>query len=217
MQAGVNCSIPAPVDGDADGVCWALSTATSLWAVDPRESVKWLRRAAEAAREAGQTARGEELLRTVARLQSRWHSSGSGSVRSLDEAPPTTRTPESMPRTPPRSTTPLSVECVAVGQQAKAKPPPLPHNRTPVVRALPSPDQSARAQPARNPAQRVGGSAAYVALRVAVRVVGGVPTVEPLPQDRVVPVGSFAAVLVPLDAADGERLMAWQRSFSRAG
>src|SRR5688572_20056327 len=123
MQAGVNCAIPAPVDGDVDGVYWALSTATSLWAVEPHESVKWLRRAAEAAREAGQTARGDELLRMAARLDERWRSPGSGSVRSLDDAPPTTRTPGSMPSLTPRSTTPVSVESVASAPPAKVKPP----------------------------------------------------------------------------------------------
>lgn len=62
--------IPSPVESDSDEVRWALETARSLWANDARESLRWLRRAAEAASDAGDDLRSVHLARAAADLRS---------------------------------------------------------------------------------------------------------------------------------------------------
>ena len=62
---------PAPEDGDAEDVVLALETANALWGrEDSREAIRWLRRAAEAAEEAGNDMRAVGLARTAADLSS---------------------------------------------------------------------------------------------------------------------------------------------------
>lgn len=61
--------IPLAKSTDSEDVSWALSTAKTSWGRgDPREAVKWLRRAAEAASEADDDARALELAKAVADL-----------------------------------------------------------------------------------------------------------------------------------------------------
>jgi hypothetical protein len=61
--------IPNPEAGDADDVTTALETAALLWAKgDAVESIRWIRRAAEAAGEAGSDMRALTLARAAADL-----------------------------------------------------------------------------------------------------------------------------------------------------
>ncbi len=60
---------PLPGPGDPEDVAWALETAGALWARgDAREAVRWLRRAAETASDAGLDGRAVALARVAADL-----------------------------------------------------------------------------------------------------------------------------------------------------
>jgi hypothetical protein len=63
-------AIPNPQEADSDEVRWALETARSLWANDAREALRWLRRAAETASDAGDDMRSVQLARAAADLRS---------------------------------------------------------------------------------------------------------------------------------------------------
>lgn len=87
--------IPLARPTDSQDVSWALSTAQTSWGRgDPREAVKWLRRAAEAASEADDDKRALELAKAVAELASR-----------AAKAPPN---PPSVPPRPSAGRTPRS-------------------------------------------------------------------------------------------------------------
>jgi hypothetical protein len=60
---------PAPKPGDSDEVQLALETASALWSKgDAREALRWLRRAAETAGDAGDDLRAVGLARAAADL-----------------------------------------------------------------------------------------------------------------------------------------------------
>jgi hypothetical protein len=60
---------PSPSSSDADAVVLALETAGAMWAKgDAREALRWLRRAAESAGEAGDDLRAVTLARAAADL-----------------------------------------------------------------------------------------------------------------------------------------------------
>jgi hypothetical protein len=62
---------PTAVPDDADDVRWALETANAVWLQgDRRAALSWIRRAAEAAAEAGTDQRALELARSAAELRS---------------------------------------------------------------------------------------------------------------------------------------------------
>jgi len=62
-------NFPSPIDGDDESVAWALATAASLHGRgDVAGSIKWLRRAAEAASEGQDEARAVRLFRAAAEL-----------------------------------------------------------------------------------------------------------------------------------------------------
>jgi hypothetical protein len=56
--------VPTPLTHDPEDVAWALTTAEAMWnRGDRHDAVKWVRRAADAAREAKATERAAELVR----------------------------------------------------------------------------------------------------------------------------------------------------------
>jgi hypothetical protein len=62
---------PNATPSDADDVRWALETANAVWGQgDRRAALSWIRRAAEAAAEAGTDERALELARAAAELRS---------------------------------------------------------------------------------------------------------------------------------------------------
>ena len=63
-------SIPGPRDNDADDVSLALEVAQSQWARgDYAETLKWLKKAVDAAFEADDDARGMELSKIAAEVK----------------------------------------------------------------------------------------------------------------------------------------------------
>lgn len=62
-------AFPAPEPGDPEDVAWNLQTGGTMWARgDHHEAVRWLRRAAEAASDAGSDLRAVALARAAADL-----------------------------------------------------------------------------------------------------------------------------------------------------
>src|SRR5690606_10756044 len=62
-------SFPTPVDDDAEDVVLALETAGALWSNgNPAEALRWLRRAADSAEQAGNDLRAVALAKTAAEL-----------------------------------------------------------------------------------------------------------------------------------------------------
>jgi hypothetical protein len=102
-----NIRVPSTVDADPPEVAEALEVARSLWDSGERgDAIRWVRRAAEAADDAGQNARVASLARAAADLED----------LALAPSSPTSQTrPASRPAPPP----PRSI------------PPPLPSKRTP--------------------------------------------------------------------------------------
>ncbi len=89
--------IPAPHPDDDEDVSWALSTASALWSRgEVVESLKWLRRAAEAASDANRDQRSLDLFKVAAEVTTL-----AGVGRTAAPSPPT---PSGAP--PPRATFP---------------------------------------------------------------------------------------------------------------
>jgi len=58
LETALTSAIPDPLTADAEDVRWALSTSAALWASGAQDdSVRWLRRAADHAIDAGDDAR----------------------------------------------------------------------------------------------------------------------------------------------------------------
>jgi hypothetical protein len=93
-MAETKAKFPSPEDSDAEDVVLALETANALWGrSDAKEAIRWLRRAAEAAEEAGDDVRALTLARTAADL----------TTQVEQEAPaPAAKTTKSSPAAAPR-------------------------------------------------------------------------------------------------------------------
>jgi hypothetical protein len=115
---------PVPQSGDSEELSLALETAGALWAKgDAREAVRWLRRAAESAGDAGDDMRAVTLARAAADLTADL------------QIPPSMPAPPSQPR--PSREPPLP--------SAPAQPPPLPPQAQ--AQAQPAPAQGPTARP----------------------------------------------------------------------
>jgi hypothetical protein len=61
--------LPVPADSDSENVVWLLSTAASLWTKgEQTEAMRWLDRAANAARDEGDVVRHAQLVAAMKRL-----------------------------------------------------------------------------------------------------------------------------------------------------
>jgi hypothetical protein len=69
MDATSEISLPTSQPSDSSDVQVALATAQSLWGQDPREALRWLRKAAEGAADAGDDLRSVQLARAAADLR----------------------------------------------------------------------------------------------------------------------------------------------------
>src|SRR5688572_22651832 len=78
--------LPETLPEDVEDVSWGLQTAAALWSRgDKTESVVWLKRAAEAARGAGQEGRAQTLQKSASDLEALLSTSTPSSVRPADE------------------------------------------------------------------------------------------------------------------------------------
>jgi hypothetical protein len=112
--------IPETRDGDDEEVRWALSAAAHLF--DGREhgeALRWLRKAAAAAEQAGDGARAEELFAAATRLAGEL---GLGSQRPPDGDPPPTALPRpAVPRRPKPTLQGIAPPAVAQAPKTEAE------------------------------------------------------------------------------------------------
>jgi hypothetical protein len=200
-------AFPAPEPSDTEDVAWTLQTAGTMWARgDAHEAVRWLRRAAEAASDAGNDERALTLARSAADLTA------------------ATNLPPSVP--PPR---------VSPDETTRMEAPPLSQTNNPIVpfddaqyegehtipegldvveRRPPPPPSSRRNTPPARPSTLPGR--ANIRPRQALRV-GVMPSpddknlllVRPLADDEALPDGHHEALLTALEP--GAHLMAKKR------
>ncbi len=190
--------VPASVAGDSTDVSTALEIAGALWQKGSRdESLRWLKRAIEAAGEGGDPARADQLTSAVAELER-----SVGPEPAVDMAAPT-----------------LPASTVAPSPAASA--PPTTGRPPPSRLSAPPPPLPARAQRSTAPPQRaaVAVDPAIVAMmpasfsvpagtpiRVSVKASARDPdllVVRPLPDGRALPPGTREGTLV-LAADDAE-------------
>jgi len=152
--------IPSPQPGDSDDVELALETAQRMYKNgDLAEALKWLRRAANSAEEAGDDMRQLQLARIAADLAAVVDSGGPAVMTSAPSikpsAPPTpsppiaSRLPQPPAKQPPQA--PSARSSVAAGPAAAnaGGPPPLPSNapKSPVPTAITTPGLESQTPP----------------------------------------------------------------------
>jgi hypothetical protein len=138
-MADSKAKLPAPESDDPDDVVLALETAKALWGRgDPKEAIRWLRRAAEAAETAGNDMRSLTLARTAAELASQVQDEAQEAQAA--SAPPAARAPAPV-ATPPKPA------AKAPAAAAAPRPEPAAPPREPTPAAAPEP-----ARPASPPA-----------------------------------------------------------------
>jgi hypothetical protein len=125
--AEASAGIPRPEGDDPDEVAVALETAKALWGIgDKQEAVRWLRRGAEAAEQAGNDLRAVRLARAAADLMGELETESSAS--DLPAAP----NAEARPQPPPTPITPHSPAASGLssrpppGPKLGSRPPPPP-------------------------------------------------------------------------------------------
>lgn len=137
-------ALPVPTPEDGEDVVLALETAATLWKRgDTQDAIRWLRRAAESAEEAGNDTRALALARTAADLSS---GTERKAPRPPSDRPLPARTGDIDPsvaaalqvRTGPRSfPTPPPPPSVSRPPPPSASRPPPPANASPESRAVP--------------------------------------------------------------------------------
>ena len=178
---------PAAEADDAEDVAWQLQTAGTMWARgDHHEAIRWLRRAAEAASDAGADLRSVKLARAAADLTTAL------------EIPPSMPPPAAVP-------TATAPSAPAHSETPRLPTPPPPPVRSAPASAVPPARASTRPPPAMAVRQRQ-------ALRVAVHPsdsATGELMVRPLAEDEAPGDGEHEALLVALEA--GAHLLSKKR------
>lgn len=164
----IDDSFPTPSPEDSDDVELALETAGALWNKGDRpEALRWVRRAAEAAEQAGDDRRALELARRAAELDAapepvpapepaiEQPKAEEPAVEepvveeeARAEAPPTTVAPPPSVTSPPAKP---SVPVASVAPEARvSQPPPKPSERASVTPVQPQrPPETSRREPVR--------------------------------------------------------------------
>ncbi len=129
-------ALPAPAPEDGEDVVLALETASTLWKRgDTQDAIRWLRRAAESAEEAGDDTRALALARTAADLSS---GSERGAVRPSSSRPQPTKIGDIDPS-------------VAAALQGRAGPRSFPSPPPPPSMSRPPPPSASRPPPVSPP------------------------------------------------------------------
>jgi hypothetical protein len=182
---------PVPQDGDSDDVSTALQTAIALWiSGDGEEAVRWLRRAADAAEQAGDDMRALELARKAADLVSVKAAARDSQPTALvaEASEPSPAAPERAPSIPTASARrPEPQESQAV---------------QPAVPRAPSAPQAPRTEASASATVKAGELDALPALLVAIKPSvrdEGLFMMRVLEEGRPAPAGSHRAVVILLD------------------
>jgi hypothetical protein len=179
--------VPASVPSDSDEVSDALEVASASWEVgDPSAAIRWVRRAAEAADEAGDVPRMAALARAAAELET--HTQAQAHVQAAPPADSETRAKTVAPGPP--SAPPAS--------RRTLKPTSLPRSSTPAPKPPAPAPAPAPAPMSHAPAPKE--TRVRVSLRTSVRD-EALLVVRLLPEGAPLPAGAREAFLV---MADGE-------------
>ncbi len=157
MDANVQTSIPAPEASDSSDVQAALQAASNLWEQDPREALRWLRKAAEGAADAGDDLRSVKLARAAADLRSA--ANIQASFPPPGSAVPSAPAPNGSAASAPTASAPAASAPTASAPNAAEVPPaPAFNNQNPAqtVPATPAAAAAAALQQASHAAQQAG-------------------------------------------------------------
>jgi hypothetical protein len=208
MSGSVIDRVPAAVADDSSNVSEALEVARALWAKgDRKDAIRWVRRAAEAAADAGNVSRLATLARSAAELEEASipppapSQTRAAAPRSMSPPPlPSSRPskPASLPPSRPPTAPPPKPASLPV-RQPLTTPPPAPAPPTSSVQPV-----SARA--AREPASEQA-PAPTTRVRVSVRISvrdASLFVVRPLAIGEALPPGTREAFLVMSDEASSD-------------
>jgi hypothetical protein len=183
--------VPAALPDDVSDVMVALEAAGTIWQNGDRaEALRWLKRAADAAAEAGQDSRAFELARAAADLK-----------ESLEAAPPAAHTPAPVTSAPPPAAPRLRSSEAPTAGPIRSRPPPPPS-----ARSKPPPPPSARPSSLPAPPATTGASGTMPAQSsrppVAEKRPSVVPARPPLARSATpMPARAIASTLPPLSSA----------------
>jgi hypothetical protein len=194
-------SVPAAVPGDTADVAEALDVARAFWEGGNKpEALRFVKRAVEAADQAGKASRFIALARAFADLEN--------AVPPAAPSGPAVSAPAA-PRG--RSTAPPPVPSRPPPLKRSAAPPPPTASAPPPRRPTPPPPAAAPPTPAHTPSSvrtvRPAEGQATMQIRVSVRTSvrdAGLLVVRPLPDGQAPPPGTREAFLVMPDAPDGD-------------
>jgi hypothetical protein len=146
---------PTPEDDDAEDVAWGLTTGAALWRQGERyDAIVWLKRAVEAATDAGAAIRADQLNRAATDLIA--------SLAVPPQAPKAAPSPPGKPPAPkpppPRGSVASSPSVTRAAAPVPPKPPPPPKIRTPAPTPAPV-DLTLEPTPGRPPLPSVTTSA----------------------------------------------------------
>jgi hypothetical protein len=186
-------AFPTPEDDDAEDVAWGLTTGAALWRQGERyDAIVWLKRAVEAANEAGAATRADQLNRAATDLIAALATPPQSASPSAPNMPAAPRAPAGKPA-PPRAPSPSPMpKAVPV----PPKPPPPAKARTPLpfAAAKPAPQDA----PIESSAERAEPIASPIAEPVAPPVFAPSPDDEPTPIRA--PMPSVTTSAPPLEA-----------------
>lgn len=181
--------VPASVVGDPTDVSVALEVAGALWEKgDNDEAVRWLRRAGEAAGEAGNSERAAVLGQAAGDLQASLELRRDSAPEPVAKPIPPTMPAPSSPAATTQVTAASRAPAPHPGLRSASKPPPLP--QTHVVATGPS------------ILETHGGGRIRVSVKTSVRD-PGLLLIRPLGEGQTAPGGTREAFLVLSDADDG--------------
>jgi hypothetical protein len=205
-------AFPAPEPSDTEDVAWTLQTAGTMWARgDAHEAVRWLRRAAEAASDAGNDERALTLARSAADL------SAATNMPASVAPPPVRPSPDETTRMqapPPLSQTNNPIVPFDEAEGGMEGEYTIPDGLDAVERRPPPMPSSTRNPPPARPSTLPGrvNSRPRQALRVGVMPSPddkNILIVRPLADDEPVPDGQHEALLTALEP--GAHLLAKKR------
>jgi hypothetical protein len=194
--------VPATLAGDSSEVVAALKAAGALWEQgNPQAAVRWLRGAADAARQAGDVPRATELAQAAGQIED---ALGGGHDGAMQPAPGTALAPAASPTTAARPATkppPLppsrsgATKPPASPTRTSAPPrPPGPSSRAVAAAPAPLASQPTVPQPNSLPAFLAHPARVHVSVKVSVRD-PNLLLVRPLQEGQRAPAGTYEAFL----------------------
>jgi outer membrane biosynthesis protein TonB len=158
-MADANQAVPRPESGDVDDVVLGLETAATLWKRgDAQDAIRWVRRAAEAAEEAGNDMRALTLARAAADLMTAEEVTPQPQPVAAPPQPQPAAAPP-QPSSPLPTPTPTASAASAPGSPRPASSPSSPRPAEPVSGSAPRAANPDVAPASRRPPTPPGASA----------------------------------------------------------